>query len=67
VNADDGSAVTEFGFTWGPMDVERAYWVDRPNGRYRVLVLQTPTRRVRIYVSPTGRSVRVFRDHRELT
>lgn len=45
------------GFNWGPMQVRRICSIE---GR-RVVELRTEAgKRVTIYVSPTGRSVRVF-------
>ncbi len=55
-----------YGFTWGPMRVQRITAIDRSNGTYRVLGVHCGGRPLEIYVSPTGRSVRVFRDGREL-
>lgn len=63
----DGNDWTTFGFTWGPVEVSRAAAIERNNGTYRVLHVATPAHTVAIYVSPTGRSVRVFRDHKEMT
>jgi len=57
---------TSDGFTWGPADVGPWATFPRDNGRYLVIRVRTPYRLVDIYVSPTGRTVRVFRDHTEL-
>lgn len=57
---------TPHGFTWGPMTVDRLAAVDRSGGRYRVLRVSTGFQALDIYVSPTGRSVRVFRNNQEL-
>lgn len=57
---------TEYGFQWGPATVERLAVCERGNGLYRVLQISTGRRRLDVYISPTGRSVRVFSDGREL-
>jgi len=59
-------AATAFGFTWGPMSVERLATVDRQRGTYRILRVDTGHVQLTVYVSPTGRSVRVFRETQEL-
>lgn len=63
-----GDRLTQHGFTWGPMLVER--WASFPRssrGKTRVIGIRTPGGHVlNVYVSPTGRSVRVFRDGKEL-
>ncbi len=53
-----------YGFAWGPLNVVRYAEID---GRV-VLGLETDTgRRFEVYVSPTGRSLRVFeKGHGEL-
>jgi hypothetical protein len=63
----DVGGLTPYGFTWGPIEVQR---ITTFNGR-RILGLyidsDKPRRaRLQIYVSPTGRSVRVWRDGKEL-
>jgi len=59
---------TRYGFTWGPATVERVTRIERPNGTYRILRVTTgcPSQALDIYISPTGRSVRVFRSGSEL-
>lgn len=54
---------TAYGFHWGPADVFRVF---QHKGR-RVLGIETSHRRIQISISPTGRSVRVWRDGKELT
>jgi len=49
----------EYGFTWGPVTVQRTAVM--PQGHHVLTV-----NGLDIYVSPTGRSVRVFRDGKEL-
>lgn len=59
--------VTTFGFRWGPLCVERTAKVDRGSGDCRVLTLYTDAgQKLTVYVSPAGRSLRVFRDGKEL-
>lgn len=59
----------EYGFRWGPVVVQRYAEFQRPKGELcRVLGIESdaaPT--LHIYVSPTGRSVRVYRNGKELT
>jgi hypothetical protein len=70
---DEGS--TQYGFLWGPIEVERmaTFAVGKdPSRRNRVIGLYTYVNgerklRLEICVSPTGRSVRVWRDGEELT
>jgi hypothetical protein len=65
MKADRGS-FTPFGFSWGPMEVNRCTTFERNDGRTRVVQVITPFRTVDIYVSETGRSVRVFEQNKEL-
>lgn len=65
---------TQYGFKWGPVAVERLAEFPRSGGQCKVMGLyrvKGPTRAdmeqvLEIYVSPTGRSVRVFRNGKEL-
>lgn len=52
-------AANQYGFTWGPVKVQRTAVM--PQGHHVLTV-----NGLDIYVSPTGRSVRVFRDGKEL-
>ena len=58
-----------YGFRWGPIKVIRYAAFQRPKGELcRVIGIESdaaPT--LHIYVSPTGRSVRVYRNGKELT
>lgn len=49
--------MSEFGFEWGPMMVERWAHIE---GRGRVVAITAPGRKLQVYVSEQGRSVRVF-------
>lgn len=52
-----------YGFRWGPLVVERVATYPAKNGDYRVIRVRTDAgKRIDIYVSPTGRSVRVYSD-----
>jgi hypothetical protein len=70
--AEDGD--TRYGFQWGPVAVERLASIKDGRGeRRRVLGIyigdsDNPHRKqaLEIYVSPSGRSVRVWRDGKEL-
>ena len=55
------SGMTDYGFKWGPLEVMRLF---EHRGR-RVLRVSTDHHKVEIYVSPGGRSVRVYIDGRE--
>lgn len=55
--------VTTYGWRWGPMEVTRMAHID---GRGYVVGLDTPSRRVQIYVSEAGRSVRFWVDGKEV-
>jgi len=59
----EGDYLTQFGFHWGPMNVARLTQID---GRGYVLRVQTDTHDLQIYVSPKGRSIRVYQDHKLL-
>ena len=55
--------IARYGFQWGQVAVTRTAEID---GR-RIVTIETPFRRMNVYASPTGRSLRVFRDGKELT
>ncbi len=65
-NPDRGT-LTSYGFTWGPMEVRRlaTFKGNRVLGIY-IEDDGSQHPRLEIYVSPTGRSVRVWRDGKEL-
>lgn len=55
--------ITTFGFEWGPVVVERlAHFRPRKNREAFILRVND----LEVYVSKTGRSVRVFRGGKEL-
>ncbi|HET7407350.1 MAG TPA: hypothetical protein VFJ21_09500 [Mycobacteriales bacterium] len=54
--------LTDYGFTWGPIEVSRIF----EHKGQRVLQVVTDHRRVEVYVSPQGRSVRVYIDGEEV-
>lgn len=56
------SGITEYGFEWGPITVQRTSEVEfiKGRGKHRALRVSTPYHLLEIYVSPTGRTVRVF-------
>ena len=57
----------DFGFRWGPITVQRYAQLNDRNGPIRVLGIESDkASTLHIYVSPTGRSVRVFRNGKEL-
>lgn len=60
---EERSALTHYGFEWGPMEVPRASIF--PDGS-RCLIVSTPFGKLDIYASPTGRSLRVWRIGEEL-
>jgi hypothetical protein len=62
-----GDVHTQYGFRWGPFEVQRLMSVPRPPGSARVISLVTDAGHLlECYVSARGRSVRVWLDHREL-
>jgi hypothetical protein len=52
------SHLTDYGFVWGPMEVTRLAEFD---GRVVVQIATTTGQMVEVHVSPTGRSLRVFK------
>lgn len=64
VNSDVPSAVTDsdYGFEWGPLTVSRLATIRGS----RVLGVEAGRNRVEVVVSPTGRSVRVYKNGKEL-
>ncbi len=57
---------TDYGFAWGPATVERVATIERAGKVYRVLQISSGGHLLNIYISPQGRSLRVFKDGREL-
>ena len=57
-NRDTGSH-TDYGFTWGPMEVYRTAWVP---GKGRSLTIRTDHASIQVAVSEKGRKIRVFGD-----
>lgn len=55
----------DFGFTWGPLQVRRIAAFKLGKGKAYILGVSTNHHQVEIYVSETGRSVRVFIDGQE--
>lgn len=55
--------LTDYGFTWGPMELTRICHVE---GRGYVLEVKTDSKNLQIYVSEKGRSVRAWLDHEPL-
>jgi hypothetical protein len=55
--------IIEYGFTWGPMTVTRLTEIDGSV----CLGVDSEHHKLQITVSPQGRSVRVWKDHREMT
>ena len=61
---DSVDRITDYGFTWGPMKVERL----TEYCGVRVLSVEVPGQpRLEIRVSPKGRNIRVFQGKDELT
>ncbi len=59
--------MTEFGFEWGPVLVERVAAIERPHGCTRILRVASDRVQLEIYISPAGHKLRVFRNGEELT
>lgn len=58
--------------SWGPLIVRpfamfKRRMKDKKSDRVIRLITPFPSQQLEIYVSPTGRSVRVYRNHKELT
>lgn len=66
MKADSGS-FTPFGFTWGPIEVNRCATLERGDSRTRVVQVKAGNRTLDVYISETGRSIRIFEDHKEWT
>lgn len=49
-----------YGFAWGPVEVERTASID---GQACLTIRTDAGKSISVYVSPTGRSLRVFRDN----
>lgn len=59
--------MSQFGFTWGPMEVTRiAAFAPRKDRFARILGIKTPRADVEVYVTQTG-MVRVWKNGKELT
>lgn len=57
----------QFGFEWGPINVTRAaHWSPSKGREAFVIRVETSAGPLDIYASKTGRSLRVFRDGKEL-
>lgn len=64
-----GDCRTQYGFRWGPFEVQRTISAERRPGRGSTRVISIVTdagHLLEAYISPTGRSVRVWYDHVEL-
>lgn len=59
-HTDDEAAT--YGFRWGQVDVTRAF----EHKGHRSIYVDTDFHGLQIGVSPTGRSVRVWLDHKEM-
>ncbi|WP_280505796.1 hypothetical protein [Nocardia farcinica] len=55
---------TDHGFVWGPVEVARTAVIDR---RVVLRIETAAGQEITVYVSGTGRSLRVFKDGTELT
>ena len=69
--SEDNGYEHQYGFSWGPIDVRRLASIKRDGGLARVLGIyrgrgDDRKMELEIYVSPTGRSIRVFRGNVEL-
>ena len=62
------SKEVRYGFQWGPMLVERwAHFRHHTDSESYVLGVTAGKNKVEVYVSRTGRSVRVWKNGKELT
>jgi len=62
--SDRDVQLTDFGFTWGVAEVRRASAM--PGGHLVIEIRTECGQSLDVYISPGGRSLRVFRRHREL-
>ncbi len=64
----DNLKATDYGFQFGPALVTALTSIEWEKGRGEAVVIgvQTDTVNLEIYVSPKGRNVRVFQNHKEL-
>lgn len=64
----DSFGTTLHGFNWGPMKVIRAArFAGRPrHPGNRVVIIETRYESVSVYVTEGGRSIRIFKDGKEL-
>lgn len=53
----------QFGFRWGQLDVSRYFSLGTGQ---KCLAVLTDHTSIEVYVSPTGRSIRVFKDGKEM-
>jgi hypothetical protein len=63
---EPGVEVTPDGFRWGPLEVLRTARLPSPSFGY-VLTVRGEGTEIEVYVSEKGRSLRVFRDGKEMT
>lgn len=57
---EDYGRFTPYGFTWGPAEVSRISRLNVGDRDSRVIGIKTPYKDIEVYVSKTGRSVRIF-------
>jgi hypothetical protein len=60
MRAGYADALTEYGFRWGPIEVQRAC----SDGRYHTLIIQSKDWQLEVSVSPTGKAMHVNKQHR---
>ena len=56
------SALTNYGFTWGPATIQRMSEIDGAT----CTQIRTDAHKLNVYVSPKGRSIRAWLDGQEL-
>lgn len=55
------SGVTQYGFQWGPLEVQRTVHVE---GRGYVVTVQTERESIQVYVSEKGRTLKAYPKHK---
>lgn len=70
VDTDERNTENDFGFRWGQVLVERLASIHRRKGdrcSWKIIRITPDTgKTVEVYISPTGRSIRIYKGHREL-
>lgn len=70
VDTDEQNGVNDFGFRWGQVLVERLASIHRRKDdahSWKIIRITPDTgKTVEVYISPTGRSIRIYKGHKEM-